>query len=85
MDAQEHLFSRAYRRPRVLHLPWTIKFEGMGHWKRKGRGLKKIHTRKNSREKKFIQPEQGEKTTYKLIRRKNMHTRQPKYDIYNYS
>ena len=85
MDAQEHLFSRAYRRPRVLHLPWTIKFEGMGHWKRKGRGLKKIHTRKNSREKKFIQPEQGEKTTYKLRGRKNMHTRQPKYDIYNYS
>ena len=44
MDAQEHPFSRAYRRPRVLHLQWTIKFEGMGHWKSKGRGLKKsIH------------------------------------------
>ena len=76
MDAQENLFSRAYRRPRVLHLPWTIKFEGMGHWKSKGRGpeknpytkqftWKKIHTAGTGRET-YIQAKKKKKHAHQV-------------------
>ena len=60
----------------TFHGPLSLRGWTIG--KEKGEDRKKIHTWKISRRKKFIQPEQAEKHTYKLRRRNNMHTRQTK-------
>ena len=76
---RKNILSRApigVRECYTFHGPLSLR--GWATGKVKGEDKKKIHTRKNSREKKFIQPEQAERHTYKLRRRKNMHTRQTK-------